>query len=312
VVVEGTYDRIAVLSKIPDSCFLSARVYPCVKMYVARHGEDTAIREIQECIATVSKIVGIQLGVSIGISPLETPNINTVLTFLRGFPHVVRAIILASERTPSEIVTSVSRWDGKSRYEGNCDVMPVVNAVTANIGGDFAAENLLPLSSFKVLEPLLPTLGYPQYSLHPYFWSLFGTVLVSTTKIGSAPLSDLFDLYGLYDDLCRLDLKISPDGSGPGFLKWRSIKKAIKARRTAQAVATKVVPDDVLEYLTDEKKEPIATETVRRSQFLLIQNQMDSGNIDLIHRVHCSNLTLKTDTDNRRGSLWISGPTNTV
>lgn len=314
VLVEGSFDRISVLSRFLDSCFLSGRVFPCIRLYVAPQAEEQAVKELAEAVSFLSAIRDIQITVCLVCSPAGPPaQLAKVIGFLRGLPGLVRTIIVSMERSPSEIMKSVISWDGKKPFQASADMFPLCRNLSNAIGSSFQPTDFLPVGSLTVVEPLLPAFGYPWYCFNHHFWQDFATVLVTSQCVQSVPLSRLFQTMDLFDQLKRLNISASEDGKhNVGFMKIRAIKKILKGSRTAEAVKQGWVADDLISYLTDSKNEAIAVETVKQCQVVMLQIGMDVGCIDLVKRAYSSELTLRTETEDKKGSQWVAGSVGLV
>jgi hypothetical protein len=283
VVLEGSFDRIAILARMPDSCFLKARVYPLIRLYVAPKCEAQALKELTDACATLSKFKDMHAGVSIHLSPdHSSPELEPLFSFARQQHALLKVVSITVERPPSAILADVKSLATDDNRVSVTDAYKPVQLVELATSGAISPLDFVPVSTLQSVQSLLFAMNHGLFHLNSHALCGFGTILVNSPKVHSMPITQLFNVpelvKGLYEEHFHF---MDKDKESFGFWKARTLKKLLKKNR----IRDDLVPEDVL-AMWDAKK--VAPEDLPSLQILLVHNYMDIGTVDLVRRSECT------------------------
>lgn len=118
-VLECTYDRLILVSRLPNSIFQSPYVYPAVKYYFKAGQENECLEEMEKFQRNINlEYDGLAAMCTIVIERTDfaLPNLTALIEFLRASPKFWRFVIFSVERGPAALL-SLTRFVQIQIYE---------------------------------------------------------------------------------------------------------------------------------------------------------------------------------------------------
>jgi len=294
IMVELSFERLIILSRLQGSVFFNPRIFPAVKYTLQPGDEDLCCDELSQLFAHLQTYSGVQLVVTIG---MDRPfaKLDKVLALLRSQVRFVRFIIIGTERSPRQLMQSLAS-DSKEpkdlrNSEWNNDPYELLKHIQEASGHTILLDDFFPASIGMALEPLLSVLGYGNFNIRPSPFCAFATCLVNTAKISSFPVNRLLNIEKFFHDIRPILPKLQT--SGFGLFTAGKVKKILKESE----IPGKPLPD-IFSYLTDKAKAEDTRKFISQLQFLVIHNNMDIGAIDMVRRCNCPSVTHSPLTPN--------------
>eukprot|EP01125_Pyxidicula_operculata_P017481 TRINITY_DN6121_c0_g1_i1.p1 TRINITY_DN6121_c0_g1~~TRINITY_DN6121_c0_g1_i1.p1 ORF type:complete len:356 (+),score=52.42 TRINITY_DN6121_c0_g1_i1:75-1142(+) len=182
VLVQVSFERLVILSKLEDSCFLKPRIYPAIKYFVNKGEEKHSMDEVGQAIAALKAFQNMKLVVSLTIeNPL--PDLSSLLAYLRMQRGLVKVIEIILERSPKTITNGVktpsmkevppemakfAKVENKKIYtDSNPDPYEVMKMIQEATNKTISIDDFFPMSMAQIFEPVLPILGIGKYLIRP-------------------------------------------------------------------------------------------------------------------------------------------------
>ena len=314
--LEASFERLLALCALKDSALLRPRVFPALSAFLAHGEEDAALGQIVRLVDALRSFVGVQLIAILVVdrvaSPAELPELAPLLAALRAASKVVRLVMFKLERSPEALLAASSssaatrRRGGASsraaRLHAAVDPMPLLEAIEAATKGELAVSDLLPLGVGRIVEPMLPVMGYGHFCVRPPPWSAFFTALVSTDSLESTPLTRLLDVEQLYTTLI-------PAATAPATQAGRILRLLPQlrgaVRRCLHPGADEHIPDLLALAVGSAASKKKARAIIKNMQIIMVHNAMDLTAMDYVHRCRCSMQALSGDASGKSGQTSI-------
>lgn len=169
----------------------------------------------------------------------------------------------------------------------DADPIPLLQHIEEITGGEISVKDFFPASIGALMEPFLALLGMGSYSIRPSPWCSFATLLVNTDSMfHSVPISRIFDVDKLFQQMLLLIPKLRANNYQIGIQTGLQIKKIMN-----QCQQPNVKLPDLFSYIMANEKSDkwnATREVIDNCQFLIIQNNMDIGMMDLVRRSRCA------------------------
>lgn len=183
----------------------------------------------------------------------------------------------------------------------NADPMPLLRHIEEITHGEISVGDFFPASIGALMEPFMALLGLGSYSIRPSPWCSFATLLVNTERMfNSVPASRIFDIEKLYEQMLPLIPKLRASNYQVGIQSGLQIKKILSQCKLPDAK----IPD-LFSYITasdTSDKWKSARSVMDNCQFLIIQNMMDVGMMDLVRRSRCASCWVSPQALSSAGS----------
>lgn len=111
VVVEGTPERIAALTRLPDSAMLSPRVYPQLHLLVHRGRELPARMELVAALGELASLEDIAVATELCVER-PWPDLGPLFDSLLRHQKMVRLIVVTLQRSPQQIMRAAATVSG--------------------------------------------------------------------------------------------------------------------------------------------------------------------------------------------------------
>ena len=111
-VLECTYDRLILVSRLSDSVFQCPYVYPAVKYYFKSGQEDDCLQEMdkfQRNIAIEFEGIAAMCTIVLERTDFAWPNLSGLINLVRQTPQFWRFVIFSAERGPDALL-SLTRY----------------------------------------------------------------------------------------------------------------------------------------------------------------------------------------------------------
>ena len=106
-VLECTYDRLILVSRLPNSVFQVPSVYPAVKYYFKAGHEEVCLAEMEKFQRNIMlEFEGLAAACTIVLETTDFawPNLEGVLAFVRASPRFWRFVFFSTERGPASLM----------------------------------------------------------------------------------------------------------------------------------------------------------------------------------------------------------------
>eukprot|EP01114_Cavostelium_apophysatum_P006730 TRINITY_DN18172_c0_g1_i1.p1 TRINITY_DN18172_c0_g1~~TRINITY_DN18172_c0_g1_i1.p1 ORF type:complete len:331 (-),score=47.96 TRINITY_DN18172_c0_g1_i1:458-1378(-) len=140
VILETSYERLSLLCKEQNSCFLKPSIFPALKYYLRQGDEDQCKQELLTLFSYLKAFSGIQLMVTLCLSR-PYPSLNDLLRFIREQHGFIRLVVISMERSPKEIVETLpkSKGDPNSKLDKKEPLLHVESADVYELVGHIQA-----------------------------------------------------------------------------------------------------------------------------------------------------------------------------
>eukprot|EP01006_Ploeotia_vitrea_P042938 TRINITY_DN66673_c1_g2_i1.p1 TRINITY_DN66673_c1_g2~~TRINITY_DN66673_c1_g2_i1.p1 ORF type:complete len:549 (-),score=40.04 TRINITY_DN66673_c1_g2_i1:1271-2812(-) len=298
IMIESSHDRLIALINHPDSAFLDKRVYPALKLVVAKGKEESAETELKQFCKNMTSIAEMSTCVTLVVNR-PVPNLAGLITIVRTKPGIVKGLVIHLERPLSLQKTLLTTPPSELPEEAmGLDSYTVLETLEKDTNGFLRAADFLPLSACMLLEPFIELLGHGKFTIRPSPLCGFVAAFVNTKQYTSAPITRLVDMPKLFSEMLPVVWKIHQNNGKIGVSTAKAIKTAVYKHLAPQVK----LPDGFVElsFKGGKPTATINTENVYNSQFVIIHNTMDIGCIDLARRGRCVTcVCTKTATSNQ-------------
>ncbi|KAF2070766.1 hypothetical protein CYY_007914 [Polysphondylium violaceum] len=307
ILLEVTLERLGMIAQLPNSAFLSTKVYPALKYFLKKGDESMFIQDVNKLLSVLRVYSGIQSVVTIAMER-KFADLKHILSLLRQNNDVIRFIVLSLERPPKELVSSLSKKYSNTTSSSNnnnnntnnqpqeqqeeliCnnnDPYELIKEIERATDNSINNQDFYPLCVGSVLEPMFNLMGYGLFSIRPSAYCAFATALINTDSISSRPINRLYNIGKLHREieplLPELEEKI-------GFFNGLKLKSILK-----NCHLPNVMLPNLFDYFTDKNKSEITRKVIDQTQILIIHNNMDIVALDLKRRCNCSVETKSRD-----------------
>jgi len=292
IMIQVSYERLVVLVKLQNSCFLKGRIYPNVKYYLKKGDESQCMEEFTRTFRALKSFSGLKLVISLAIE-LPLPDLTDILTYLRRQHGFVQFIEIILERSPQELLYSIengSTMPGVTghKYSSTIDPYHILSGIGTASKATISPEDFFPASMCSIMEPFLPMFGYGKYQIRPSPHCGYGCCLVNSASYPSTPISRILNFEKLYSELTPLVPELLKEGIG--------MMTSIKLKNILDSCAHKGVElPNMMSFLTDKNKGQDISAFIENLQFIVIHNHMDLTNMDMVRRCDCAVLSKGND-----------------
>uniref|UniRef100_A0A6B2L384 Uncharacterized protein n=1 Tax=Arcella intermedia TaxID=1963864 RepID=A0A6B2L384_9EUKA len=303
ILVQVSFERLIILSKLEDSCFSKGRVFPSLKYYLKKGDEKQCLDEIGMTFQALKVFDDMKISVSI---LMEKPlaDLSSLLAYLRMQIGFVKFIEMIVERSPSHIKSSMKtvntsqipepmqaslRYERKNIYTDIIDPFELLKTIEEGTAKTISESDFFPVSMGNALSPFLSILGYGRFNINPSPFCGFGTILVTSNEHFSVPFTRFLDFPKLYQEL----LPLLPELKKGTEIPLTTLKKLKSIFSKCASPGVKV--PNLISFITNPQKIEEAKKIVDKSQLLIVHNHMDITNLDLARRCQCAALLKNTD-----------------
>lgn len=109
-VLECTYDRLILVSRLPNSVFQCPYVYPAVKYYFKSGQEEDCIQEMERFHKNITiefEEMASMCTIVLERTDFAWPNLSGILKLVRSNPKFWRYVIFSAEREPGTLLSVV-------------------------------------------------------------------------------------------------------------------------------------------------------------------------------------------------------------
>eukprot|EP00002_Diphylleia_rotans_P033623 TRINITY_DN7167_c0_g1_i2.p1 TRINITY_DN7167_c0_g1~~TRINITY_DN7167_c0_g1_i2.p1 ORF type:complete len:427 (+),score=88.00 TRINITY_DN7167_c0_g1_i2:371-1651(+) len=310
ILLDISFERLIAIAELPNTALLKSRIYPSVRYYVPRDGEQQCIDEIQSLIRSLASIDGIQLVVTLCVDrPL--PRFGPILRFLRSHVGFIRFITISYERSPSEMMNQLTASSSKKSSTlqqvsetmeklnlqhgsqlSSIDPYEIVQSLVQESDGILHEQDFVPWAVSRVMEPFFSMLNYGKFSMRASPFCGFGACLINTEEYRSHPISRFVDLQKFYQQIYPLLLRLD-ESTTLNLMTAQKIRKIIK-----ECGHPGVTLPDILAYFIDPRKADVARKFVANMQFIVLHNNMDIFAFDMVRRCNCATISTSNLTAN--------------
>ncbi|KJE91939.1 hypothetical protein, variant [Capsaspora owczarzaki ATCC 30864] len=278
LLLDVSFERLMLLIRLPDSCLLNRRIYPCIKYYIPKGMESEVEGEINSALEELEQeITGIQVMIDICVER-PFPVLTNIIANLREKSSMVRVVNISMERPPREIIANVAL--NPAPVQGTVDISELLTNIEEDTRKDIVVEEFFPTTMLITLEPLLSLMGWGKYMLRPSPSYGFATVLLNTDTLRSVPISRLMDVDKFYESIASLLPQLSANQADIGILLGTKLRKILKTcARPGQ-------PDLFTVFANDQEATFLS-----RSQVWIVHREIDFGALDLQYVVRPCVLT---------------------
>eukprot|EP01090_Pellita_catalonica_P020906 TRINITY_DN7683_c0_g1_i1.p1 TRINITY_DN7683_c0_g1~~TRINITY_DN7683_c0_g1_i1.p1 ORF type:complete len:536 (-),score=55.00 TRINITY_DN7683_c0_g1_i1:5-1612(-) len=197
----------------------------------------------------------------------------------------------------ASIVASEDHQNHESESSGvpiidNIDPSAFLDLIGAQTNGEISREDFFPVTAGRVLEPLLSSLQYGNYTIRPNPFCAFMTCLINTETLKSVPISRFVDIdkffFNMLEFMPKLETATKNTNVVRGFFNAKRIAKIVK--KCATENPPQKMPD-LAKYVLDPTKADAVRDFFDNLQFVLVHNKMDIAALDIKRRCQCSNAT---------------------
>ncbi len=300
VLLELTFDRIQLLSRLSNSCLENSQVYPSIHLYIQKDDEETNLQELSVSLQVLNQqFTNLQIVVRIVVARHALPDLRAFLLLLRGMKGFIKFIILDLERDTTLILQQLQNSSSDTVYQLDCVVL--LQKIEQETSGEIAVSDFYPLSVAMVLEPLFQLLKYGSFNIRPSPFCAFATMLINTpVAFQSVPLSRLFNIPKLFKEMLPLLPKLKTWQQSENISGWLSdVQLMMQLKKLLSSCQLRQDLPDLFSYLlsSNETMQKQVEQVVHDAQFLIVHNLMDVGVLDMARRSRCSCLSLQNSED---------------
>ena len=133
-----------------------------------------------------------------------------------------------------------------------------------------------------ILEPFISMLGMGNFSIRPSPFCAFGTLLVNSAKLSSYPVTRIFDMDRMFEEMMPIAKNTQGNSGKIGYFDGFKIPRIVKS--CIRKESAHLLPPDLFSYVTDKSKTDITRKTIANAQFFIVHNNMDVACVDAIRR----------------------------
>ena len=300
--LEASFERLLHLCALDDSALLRPRVFPAISVYLAPGVEESAEVQIANLVDALREYRGVQLIVILSVDRpgdggVELPALRSILASLRAASTIVRLVMFKLERSPASMLASIRQKKPQPQQASAAasappaslrtsnDPMPLLRAIEAATDGEIKPSDLLPMSVGRIVEPMLPLMGYGRFCVRPSPWGTFFTPLVTTPGgLRSTPLTRLLDVEQLYHAL--MPAATAPTPTQRVLRMLPKLRGAV--RRSLQPGADEHLPGLLALAVGSAASKKKARAIIKNMQIIVVHNAMDYTAMDYVRRCRCS------------------------
>lgn len=302
IIVSVSFERLVILSKLEDTCFLKPRIYPSVKYFMRKGEEKIALDELMQAFAPMKEFTDMKMLVSIYLEkPL--PDLSSLIAFLRLQKRFIKVVELVIERSPKNIFSGLTslnlqeippeilyqiKTEGKNVYTESVDPYLVLKHIEEATNKTISVEDFFPMSMASAVEPFLPMLGIGSYVIRPSPMCGFVCCLVNTKNYFSFPGNKIVNFPKLFKGLTPLLPKLEDE---IGLFTMAQLKSVID-----ESAQPGVKLPSLLPFLTSSEGIEKAHKFIDNLQLIVVHNHMDVSTIDMVRRCQCTVLSKNSDS----------------
>jgi len=299
-----SFERLVILAKLEDTCFLKPRVYPSVKYFMKKGEEKIALDELMQAFAPMKAFTDMKMLVSIYLEkPL--PDLSSLIAFLRLQKGFIKVVELVIERSPKNIFSGLTslnlqeippeilyqiKTEGKNVYTESVDPYMVLKQIEDATNKTISVDDFFPMSMASAVEPFLPMLGIGSYVVRPSPMCGFVCCLVNSKNYFSVPGSKIVNFPKLFKGLFPLLPKLQE--STINLLTMAPFKSVIDDSAHPGVKLPSLIP-----FLTSTEGLEKANKFIDNLQLLVVHNHMDVSTIDMVRRCQCTVLSKNQDSN---------------
>eukprot|EP00039_Didymoeca_costata_P006214 m.88394 g.88394 ORF g.88394 m.88394 type:complete len:581 (-) comp13162_c0_seq3:2347-4089(-) len=280
IIAELSHDRIIELSELPNSAILNRHVIPAIRYFVQPGEEMRCHQDLVHTIGKLSEVLDIQVYITLLVER-PFPDLTIVLKMLRRHAELVRFIMIALARPPSDIIKianahSSTKSTKPEASEPNVDIFELLKVLETNTGGDIKPDDFVSPMAGCLMEPFLEKTGAGPFNFRPSSTLGAVTLLLNSDDFDSLPASRVVNLDVFVDKMLPLVLS----GSSPSSVALASQTKHALKQALRPEWSKSQIPS-LITMMMDSSIFESAAKLLARSQLLMVYSELDVGALDI-------------------------------